>query len=208
VLLSPMSIIRSDWQANRLDVALTRQQVENSPDIDTHQPVSRRHEVDLLGYYGYPYYWGGPYLWGPAFYPVGIPVAAASAESTEAGSVDSHLQSSSAVHGYRIETTDGEIGHFDGFVIDDETWSIRYIEVATRNWLPGKKVLLSPEWIDQVSWIDQKLSVALSTDAITDAPEYIMSRPLTREYENKLYAHYGHPPYWLHGQETLTARSS
>jgi hypothetical protein len=208
VLISPMSIIRTDWQANRLDVALTKLQVENSPDIDTHQPVSRQHEVDLLGYYGYPYYWGGPYLWGPAFYPVGIPIAAPTAGSTQAGSADSHLRSSTAVHGYRIETTDGEIGHLDGYIVDDETWSIRYIEVATRNWLPGKKVLLSPEWIDRISWQDQTLSVALPTDAIRNAPEYIMSRPLSREYENKLYLHYGRVPYWLQAHEMSATRSS
>ena len=207
VLLSPMSIIRTDWQANRLDVALTKKQVENSPDIETHQPVSRQHEVDLLGYYGYPYYWGGPYLWGPAFYPMGIPIGQPVAASHQKGSQDSHLRSSKAVHGYHIETTDGEIGHLDGFVIDDETWSIRYIEVATRNWLPGKKVLLSPEWIDRVSWLDHTVHAALATDSIKDAPEYVMSRPLTREYENALYFHYGRPPYWLHDVERKAAGS-
>jgi hypothetical protein len=72
VLISPFSVVHTDWQAKRLDVALTKKQVENSPDIDTHQPVSRQHEAAYLGYYGYPYYWGGPYLWGPAFYPAGL----------------------------------------------------------------------------------------------------------------------------------------
>ena len=72
VLISPISVIHADWQAKRLDVALTKKQVENSPDIATHQPVSRQHEVAYFGYYGYPYYWGGPYLWGPAFYPAGL----------------------------------------------------------------------------------------------------------------------------------------
>ena len=72
VLISPISVVHTDWQAKRLDVALTKKQVENSPDIDTHQPVSRQHEAAYLGYYGYPYYWGGPYLWGPAFYPAGL----------------------------------------------------------------------------------------------------------------------------------------
>ena len=43
VLISPISVIRTDWQARRLDVALTKKQVENTPDIDTHQPVSRQH---------------------------------------------------------------------------------------------------------------------------------------------------------------------
>jgi len=76
VLISPFSVVQADWQARRLDVALTKKQVQNSPDIDTHLPVSRQHEAAYLGYYGYPYYWGGPYLWGPAFYPAGLAVPA------------------------------------------------------------------------------------------------------------------------------------
>ena len=72
VLISPISVVRADWQAKRLDVSLTKKQVENSPDIDTHKPVSRQHEAAYLGYYGYPNYWGGPYMWGPAFYPAGL----------------------------------------------------------------------------------------------------------------------------------------
>ena len=39
VLISPVSVIHTDWEARRLDVALTREQVEKSPDIDTHRPV-------------------------------------------------------------------------------------------------------------------------------------------------------------------------
>jgi hypothetical protein len=206
VLISPFSIIRTDWDAVRLDVALTKQQVENSPNIDTHQPVSRQHEAAYLGYYGYPYYWDGPNLWGPAFYPAALAVPAtasteAMAEGIRKESKDSHLRSTEAVTGYHIEAADGEIGHVDGFVVDDEAWAIRYIEVATRNWLPGKKVLVSPSWIERVSWVDSKVSVGLSREAIKDAPEYIESRPITREYENRLYFHYGRPPYWLHDAE-------
>jgi len=106
-----------------------------------------------------------------------------------------------AVTGYHIDATDGEVGHVDGFVIDDEAWAIRYVEVATRNWLPGKKVLVSPAWIERVSWMDSEVYVALSREAIKNAPDYLLSRPLTREYENRLYAHYGRPPYWLHEAE-------
>jgi hypothetical protein len=212
VLISPMSVVRTDWQATQLDVALTKKQVENSPDIDTHQPVSRQHEAAYLGYYGYPYYWGGPYLWGPAFYPAGLAVPApASAEAmterTRRESPDSHLRSTEAVTGYDIEAADGEIGHADGFAVDDEAWAIRYVEVATRSWLPGKKVLVSPAWIERVSWADSKVYVGLSREAIKDAPEYIESRPITREYENQLHSHYGRPPYWLHEAQYKSAFS-
>jgi len=206
VLISPMSVTHLDWDNKRLDVALTKEQVEHSPDIDTHKPVSRQHEAAYLGYYGYPYYWGGPYLWGPAFNPAGL--ASRTSTSTQAmadrvrrESMDSHLRSTAAVTGYNIETDDGEIGHVDGFVVDDETWAIRYLEVATRNWWPGKKVLVSPAWIERVSWSESKVYVHLSREAIKNGPEYIESREITREYEDRLYAHYGRPPYWLHGAE-------
>ena len=35
VLISPISVVHTDWQAKRLDVALTIRRVENSPDINT-----------------------------------------------------------------------------------------------------------------------------------------------------------------------------
>jgi hypothetical protein len=170
VLISPMSVTRMDWDNARLDVALTKAQVEHSPDVDTHKPVSRQHEAAYLGYYGYPYYWGGPYLWGPAAYPAGLatpPTASteAMAERIRRESKDSHLRSTEAVTGYNIEAADGEIGHVDGFIVDDEAWAIRYIEVPTRNWWPGKKVLVSPLWIERVSWTNSKVDVGLSREA-------------------------------------------
>jgi len=85
--------------------------------------------------------------------------------------------------------------------MDDETWAIRYIEVTTRNWWPGKKVLFSPAWIQKVSWVDSKVYVGLYRDAIQTAPVFADSVPLTREYEDRLYRHYGRAPYWVHEDE-------
>jgi hypothetical protein len=207
VLISPISVIGEDWPRERLNVALTKQQVEKSPDIDTHEPISRQHELDYLTYYGYNYYWGGPYLWGPGYVPAALATPAKEHSRTRSASADSHLRSTEAVTGYHVDATDGEIGHVDGFVIDDENWAIRYIEVATRNWLPGKKVLVSPAWIERVSWADSKVYAGLTRKAIEDAPEYLLSRPLTREYESRLYFHYGRPPYWVHEAELKSALS-
>lgn len=116
VLISPISVVNTDWQAKRLDVALTKKQVENSPDIDTHRPVSRQHEAEYFGYYGYPNYWGGPFLWGPAYYPTGLAVPTAASKKALADRIhreskDSHLRSGEVVTGYHVEATDGEIGH-------------------------------------------------------------------------------------------------
>ena len=206
VLISPISVVGADWQARRLDVALTKKQVENSPDIDTHRPVSRHQEAEFFGYYGYPSYWGGPYMWGPNFYPAGAayaPIGATEpiADKTWKESADSHLRSTAAVMGYHIAAIDGDIGHVAGFLVDDETWAIRYLEVGTQNWWPGKKVLVSPAWIERVSWEDSNVYAALSRDAIKSAPEYFEPVRITREYEDRLHLHYGRPPYWLHDAE-------
>jgi hypothetical protein len=106
-----------------------------------------------------------------------------------------HLRSAAHVTGYHIEATDADIGHVEDFIIDDETWEIRYMVVDTRNWLPGKKVLVAPRWIDRVSWDDSKAYVSLSREAIKNAPEYHPDA-LNREYEGKLHDHYGRRNYW------------
>ena len=184
-------------------MALTKKQVEKSPSIDTHLPVSRQNEVEYLGYYGYPYYWGGPYLWGPGYYPSGLALptgafAKTAAHGSHAEPNDAHLRSTEAVTGYHLEAIDGDIGHVHGFVLDEDAWAIRYIVVSTTNWWPGKKVLISPAWIKKVGWGESKFYTGLTRQAIKDAPEYIESRKISREYEDDLFIHYGRPPYWSH----------
>ena len=142
VLISPFSVTNVDWQAKRLDVALTKKQVENSPDSDTQRPVSRQYESEYLGYYDYPNYWSGPFLWGPGAYPSRLSNRIATpkdvlAEKIRRESMDSHLRSTGAVTGYHIEAMDGEIGHVAGFFVDDETWAIRYIEVRNEELVAG-----------------------------------------------------------------------
>jgi len=193
VLVSPLALRQAEWESRRLDVALTKKQIEDSPPIDTHKPVSRQHEAAYLGYYNYPYYWAGPN------YPAGLAVQE-EAESAQARagkeSADSHLRSTEAVTGYHIEAADGEIGHVRDFIVDDETWDIRYLEVDTQNWWPGKKVLVSPQWIKRVSWLDSKVYVDLTRETIQNGPEWIESIPVTREYEHRLYDYYARSPYW------------
>jgi hypothetical protein len=209
VLISPISVIQADWQAKRLEVALTKKQLENCPNIDTHKPVSRQHEAVYFGYFGYPYYWEGPY--NPALHPAGAipPInAPLQGRGNSTGLTDTHLRSIEDVIGYYIEAGDGEIGHVEGFVVDDKRWAIRYMEVATRNWWPGKKVLVSPAWIQRVSWAESKVFIRLTREVIQNGPEYIESQPLTREYEARLYSHYGEPSYWIDEEKDVPSFAS
>jgi hypothetical protein len=133
-----------------------------SPHIDTEKPVSRQHEVRYLGYYGYPSYWGGTELWGGGAYPsmmmtgyggfVATPHAPrpeaqeayARAQAAQHRDDDIHLRSCKAVVDYHIEATDGDIGHVQGLLVDEEIWAIRYMVVDTSNWWLGHKVLVAP----------------------------------------------------------------
>lgn len=203
VLISPIFIGPADWASERLEVRLTKDQVAKSPDIDAHKPVSRQHEAEFLTYYGYPNYWGDSGIWGSGLYPsVLTPLPAfmpPPAPLPEKETGDSHLWSTHDVTGYHVEATDGELGHVADFIVDLETWAIVYVEISTRNWLPGKKVLLSPQWIKTVDWDDAKVYAALTREAIQKAPEYTESKDIMREYETALHEHYGVAPYWSHG---------
>ncbi|HZP86889.1 MAG TPA: PRC-barrel domain-containing protein [Burkholderiales bacterium] len=205
VLISPISVHAVQATQRRVAVNLTRKQVEDSPDIDTDKPVSRQYEQSYFAYYGYPPYWSGPSLWGAAAYPT-APVPAAIDAPREAvirmqqeqAAADSHLRSSAEVSGYTIQATDDGIGHVEDFLVDDRDWAIRYIVVDTRNWWPGKKVLISPLWIDRFSWAEKKLYVTVTRDAVKSSPEYDPAMAPSRKYEDALYRHYGrNDVYWL-----------
>jgi hypothetical protein len=101
------------------------------------------------------------------------------------------------VSGHTIQATDGEIGHVEDFFIDDETWAIRYLAIDTRNWWGGKKVLISPKWIERVSWREAKVFINLTCAAIKQSPEYPDDVLLTREYETDLHRHYDRQGYWV-----------
>jgi sporulation protein YlmC with PRC-barrel domain len=208
VLISPIAIRAIDWQQSLLEVDLTREQVELSPDIATDEPVSRQQEEEYFRYYRYPPYWGGPGLWGTGMYPpyagyggVGAPAAEMlpqpqpSPPQTEHQG-DPHLRSTHEVVGYPIQARDGEIGHVEDFILDDATWSIRYMVVATRNWWPGKKVLVSPQWIEAVSWSARTVAVDLTRETVKQSPEYDPSKLLNREYEIRLHHYYQRSGYW------------
>ncbi len=196
VLISPYALDEANIVAKNISIRLTKRQIENSPSIDSDKPVSRQFEEGYFGYYGYPMYWGGAYMWGD----YSDIVRESNEWSKPIGlekSWDAHLRSTNEVSGYHIQASDGEIGHVKDFIIDDETWAIRYLVIETKNWWAGKTVLVSPHWIERVSWNEAKVFVSLSRDVIQQSPEYTEESLLTSDYESKLHRHYNRQEYWL-----------
>lgn len=195
VLISPYALGGATLNEKDIAVALTQHQIENSPSLESDKPVSRQFEEGFYGYYGWPMYWGGPFMWGADPYIVRDPQLRQKSLQPEKA-WDPHLRSTHEVTGYHIQASDGEIGHVEDFVIDDDTWAIRYLIVDTRNWWPGNMVLVSPQWIDRVSWEEAKVFVSLSRDSIRRSPDLADGSPLTRKYEVGLHKHYRRPGYW------------
>ena len=196
VLISPYALVAIVREEKHIAVELTKKQIEDSPSLNSDKPVSRQFEQSYYGYYGYPMYWGGLCAWGA--YPYLVRDRKMWSNLTHGEKAwDAHLRSTHAVSGYQIQAADGEIGHVEDFLIDDETWAIRYLIIGTRNWWPGKKVLVSPQWIERVSWGEWKVYVNISRETVKQSPEYTEASLLTREYETKLHRHYNCQGYWV-----------
>jgi len=198
VLISPHSIQHSDWENKIFEANLTKEQVRNSPDIDTDKPISRQHEILLNQYYPWPSYWGDG-LWAGGLgvtgmmAPVTLPLEQAVAEEAKSPNekYNPHLRSTSALTGYSIKATDGDIGEIEDFLIDEDRMKIDFIVVDTGAWLPGKKVLLSPDLIKEINWNSSKILVNATVEQVRTSPEYDADRPMDDEYVASHQSHYG-----------------
>jgi hypothetical protein len=189
VLIAPSALGQPEPDVDSVHVNLTRDQIKDGPPLALDAPVSAQMEIDLHSYYGWPPYWARPEAHGRD--SLGRP---AGVDDPTVG--DSSLRSLQEVKGYDIQATDGAIGHVEDAILEVEDWWLRYMVVDTRNWLPGRKVLISPEWIRSIRWADGNVHVEMTRDRIQASPEYDPALPVNRAYEEKLYDFYGRPRYW------------
>ncbi|NJK93837.1 MAG: PRC-barrel domain containing protein [Bacteroidales bacterium] len=196
VLISPYFITSVDYSSELVNIDLPKQRIYDSPSWDDDKPISRQFEESYNTYYGTPVYWAGANMWGAHPYLI-RDKEKWGADTNRENNWDPDLRSSKEVSGYNFEATDGEIGHVEDFVINDENWAIRYLVLDTKNWLPGKKVLISTQWIDRISWDQSKVFVGLTRETIKHVPEYDEDEVISRDYESKLHQHYNREGYWV-----------
>jgi sporulation protein YlmC with PRC-barrel domain len=181
VLISPNVLLKNSWESGMFPVRLSKEQVRNSPDIDTEKPISRQYEQELADYYPWEPYWGTGFypgqVWGvipptPGIEPTTIidPATIKEQEAIEKSIEDTHLRSCRNVTGYHIRAIDGDIGHVNDFILDDQTWQISQLLVDTHNRIGGKKVLIPVRHVKDVEWDDSKVILDLNVEAIKDSP--------------------------------------
>lgn len=201
IVLPPVFLDEPDWDAKRLPVRLTKQQVADGPPLDEHAPVSRQYEIAYHEFYTLPFYWIAesrletfPDAQG-VIHPVPDEPTSASI-MVEGDAEEGHLRSGQEMCGYRVFSKNNEVGQVDDFLLDDETWTLRYLIVDTGTWLPGRKVLLSTQWLSSIRWSDRAVHMRLDNDLIKHSPIFNPGHRLTRDDERLLHDHYQQPYYW------------
>lgn len=178
VLISPHAFGRLDPAGKLLPVSLTRKQIEDSPSIDTHKPVSRQYEEEYYRYYGWPYYWQGDALWGMSGFPIldlppqPLPSGPTTTSSLPTERADEHLRSTQAVNGYHIQASDGKIGHVCDFMIDAQNWAICQLVIKTGHRFSGKEVQIPTSKVDRISYEDSAVFVKLTAEAVEQSPAH------------------------------------
>lgn len=200
VLIAPSAAESPNGAAKSLPLHLTKKQVEESPEMDTDMPVSRSQEIKLHQHYQWIPYWASAATpLGPGYVPPPATLGKEIEDSSNAEEVenaDPHLRSTKEIIGYAIHASDGKIGHLADFIVDSSDWVIRYFIVDTGSWLSGKKVIISPGWIQDISWTESAVALSMTSAEIKGSPEYDHSIPINMEYEARLYDYYGRPKYW------------
>lgn len=208
-LISTDSFAKIDYENKEIIVDLNSDELEEAPGIDENKAISKVMEEKLVKYFDWPLYWR---------------ISSDNLQSAQAGNlirnellklenstdqrsklkeeaVDSNLRSFNEIRGYHIQAQDKEFGHLEDLFVDEENWIVRYLLIDTRNILPGKNVLIAPEWLQNISWDQQKIFVNKTKKAIKEAPEYKEEKTdylVDRDYEKKLYDHYDEFKYWHH----------
>jgi uncharacterized protein YceK len=169
VLLSPHAFGSLHQAGKVLCANLTRKQIEDSPSIGSHKPVSRQHEAEYYRYYGWPYYWQGSALWGMSGFPIlelptkpllDEPVTASDRHPSQRA--DGHLRSTQVVNGYHIKASDGTIGHVCDFIMDAQSWAIRQLVIKTGHRLSGKEVQIPASTVDRISYDESTVFINLT----------------------------------------------
>jgi hypothetical protein len=178
VLLTPHALDRLDPAGTLLSVRLTRRQIEDSPSIESHKPVSRQYEEEYYRYYGWPFYWQGNALWGMSGFPIldlppsPAPVGPGALIGPQPEHTDAHLRSTEAVNGYHLCTSDGIIGHICDFMMDSPSWAISQLVIKTGHRFSGKEVLLPTTDVTRISYEESTVFVALPGESVERKPAH------------------------------------
>jgi hypothetical protein len=183
VVLPPAAFGQPDVKDTSFPVSLSCAELKNGPTLAIDDTEYRKHADELCLHHGWEPCWRCPSV-GPEW------------EQDKSLEEEMQMRSSREVMSYDVEATDGSIGHVEDLILDDSDWIIRYVVIHTKNWLPGRKVLIAPSWIARIMWDEKKVQLSHTRQEVKESPVFDPAEPVNRKYEEVLYDYYGRPKYW------------
>lgn len=198
VLLDPAAVGQADRDRLDLPVALTRAQIQGSPKLSEHEPVSVQSERHLYDYYGRePMSVENAFGANPIASKYSAPPLFLFAPQAEAAAeprvCDPNLRSLNAITGYHVEGHDGALGKVEDLLIDVVHWSFPYLVVDTGDWWSRKHVLISRHAVKEISWADRQIRVEVSRHQVKASPPWTAIGDVDSNYEKDLRDRYDWP---------------
>jgi hypothetical protein len=159
VVLPIAAVEQPDWVKRIFQARLTKEQVRDSPDVDSEKPVSRQQEIAMEEYWGKMAYWAYTQMETGAPMPTGRKYPVRTKE-------DPDLRGAVNLIDYQVWATDGEIGRLEGFIMDEASWHLGYMDVKAGDWLLSRSILIPTRWIKSVSWASCRVNLHHSKDGI------------------------------------------
>lgn len=188
-----------DVTKREIPVNLTEEELKSADSPETDPPVS---EQDRSTDAHDPGLWpsflvgtGAPYSPDVAMDQLGLDRSEQSAGTADRRG-DPHLRSMAEILDYSVETRDGEVGSVIDFLIEADGWQLRFLAIDTGNWLPGRRVVVTTDWITDVDAVDRKIHVDVDQQTLKDAPRLRSIEDLHLSDAKEAIDRYGHVGYW------------
>lgn len=198
IYLSPSAIDHIDFEKNVIKVNNTKDELREVAGVKHESEMNHQREQELTTSMNWNQYWVGDEVWGRHATPLN------STSDVKPSSVvtdrTDHLRSVNHMKGVfnhaNVIAEDGDMGYVADVIIEKETWRIRYFVINCGKWSTHQLTLISPDWITSANWTKDEFYVDMTLEGIEKGPLYQKRKPITRDFEERMYHNYGKEPYW------------
>jgi len=88
------------------------------------------------------------------------------------------LQSLKRLIGFGLDDAEGNVGHIEDLIVDDDSWHCRYLVVNGEIRLSGRRTLVPTEWVGQLHVEEHRVEAPVPRARIEGGPEYHPGAPL------------------------------
>jgi uncharacterized protein YrrD len=166
VLVATEAIVKPWHHQAAIAAKLTTEQIRSSPAIDTAVPLSRVAEEALYRHYEWTPYWNSTIVPIPP-----VEGNRLEARKTAESLADLRLGSANELGRYHVNARDGEVGHVEDLLLDDDVSRILFLVIEVKGWLFGKKVLAGRSLISRVDWGTSTVHVNGNRQALKNAQD-------------------------------------